>query len=206
MLTVNLENIISKTFLFVYVFLIELFSSSIVFFVAKRSQLKNITDLKETDVLGVISGQKLINAYLRRFPSLLGIFNERNGSFGDNIYDAAGLVQIPSEEIIDSLYSMCRRQIRNDLERERNNDFENENRIERLTKIEVEAWLKNKLSSKFIDKSFDEKDLDTLRQCIMSGDEFVILMENKKIVSVIKIEVLTRNISKNLLIQITGNK
>jgi hypothetical protein len=210
LLTVNLENIISKTFLFVYVFLIELFSSSIVFFVAKRSQVKNITDLKETDVLGVISGQKLINAYLRRFPSLLGIFNGRNGGFGDNIYDTAGLVQIPSEEIIDSLYRMCRRQIRNDLrddlERERNNDFESEIRIERLTKIEVEGWLKHNLNSKFIDKSFGKNDLDTLRQCIMNGDEFVILLENKKIVSVTKIEALTRNISKNLLIQISGNK
>jgi len=206
LLTVNLGRAISKTFLFVYVFLIELFSASVVVFVVKRSQLRNINDLKETDVSGVISGQRLINAYLRRFPSLLRIFYGRTNGFGDNAYASAGLVQIPSEEIIETVYNLCEMQIENDLAREGRGDFERENRSELLNKREIETWLKDKLDSKFIDKSFGKNDLDVLRQCIISSDEFVILTENKKIVSVTRVETLTRNISKNLLTQITGSR
>lgn len=206
LLTVNLERAISKTFLFVYIFLIELFSSSVVFFVAKRQQFRSITDLKEAEVVGVISGQKMINAYLRRFPSLLRIFNTHNNNIGNATYEAAGLVQIPSGEIIETLYRLCERQIRDDLERELRGDFDRENRNELLNKREVENWLKDKLNTKSIDKSFGKDDLEILRQCLVSGDDFIILTENKKIVSVTKIETLTRSISKNLLTQITGNK
>jgi hypothetical protein len=208
LLTVNLEERISKSFLFVYLFLIELYAdSSMVLFATKKSGVKDVNALKINEMVGVISGRELLHAYYRKFPSLVSIFGERN--LGVNrVVEQVGLVQIPSAEFIEALYHICQRQISNDIEREdgRNRDLDRSTQrdLELLTKREVENWLKEKLDTKTIDVSLEQIDLENLREGLLQGDTFILISQDKKIKSIVRIGDLTRSISQKVLSQITS--
>jgi hypothetical protein len=207
LLTVNLENEISRAFLLVYILLIDLFSESVILFVSKRNHIiRSLSDIRVQEIVGVISGRKLINEYFGRFPSLLRLFNSNNNYPVENVYVSKALVNVPSTEIIQRLYELCTINIDRDLVEEEREGRNHKSYYGSLRKDEVENWLFTKLSKKSIERLLEKDDIENLIQSLVDHDEFLLIVDNKRLSSVTRVEEMTNIISKKLLSQIQKDK
>lgn len=208
LLTVNLTRDISKPFLFVYLLFIEpLARSTIVLFVARGPRFGRLGELRANEIIGVISGKELLRSFYLRFPSLF-VGTLSGGTDAGNVLEPSGFVQVPSIFFIQNLFELCRKRISNDLELELNRNRRFEDRangpLGLLTRREVEVWLKDQLDTHTINASLNQEDLETLRERIIQGDKFIIILQGRHIRSIIELEGVANTISKNVLTQISN--
>lgn len=138
------EQKITRTFLFAFLMLMDLLSELvIVAFAAPRKTATEPGNLNIADIVGLVSGKKLLHAYHRRFPSLMNIFIREKGI--TSVFEPRGLIQTPSSELILGLYDQCRAQISQDIQNEkgRYTELEHPEMDERLSRLEIENGLKS---------------------------------------------------------------
>jgi hypothetical protein len=207
LLVVNLEDRISKAFLFTYIFLTNLFSELVVvLFVSTKTKSKEITAIKVDDVLGVLSGRKLLQAYYRRYPSLINLLSQGFNIRQENVFESIRYTQVPSIGFISGLYEQSRNQIERDTERERAsvedyNEPMPSNEI--LSLNELQKWLSNSLNKKVIDISLQKTDLEIIQQSLTRGDEFLFVADGKNLKTIVVLDEFNRKITQKILSQLT---
>jgi hypothetical protein len=130
--------------LFIYLFLLDIVGSSVtVLFISTRHGIRRLTDIKQDYVIGAVSGKKVLQRFLERFPGLFRIldarrFNEnfffeeffRSGKFESDRFEG---FFIHMHEMIDDI---------------------GENRSTYLSERDVEDWFEAELSSRAIESQF----------------------------------------------------
>ncbi len=117
-------------------------------------------------------------AYYRRFPSLMNIFIRGNGI--NSVLEPSGFIQTPSSELILALYDQCRIQISKDIQTEkgRYTRLEHPEMDERISRCEIEKWLKDSLNRRVVDVSLQRTDIATIHHALDEKDDFVLVAEN----------------------------
>jgi len=200
------EQKITRAFLFAFLMLVDLLSERvIVVFAAPRKTAKEPGDLNIADVVGVISGKKLLLAYYRRFPSLMNIFIREKGI--SSVLESSGLVQTPSSELILGLYDQCRTQISQDIQNEkgRYTGSKHPEMDERLSRREIEKWLKELLNHRVVDGSLQSADIATIHQALEEKDDFVLVAADGGFKSALALDDFSRVIAHKILGQLAGN-
>lgn len=201
LLFVNLqEQKMTRAFLFAFLILVDLLSEQVlVVFAVPRKRIKESENLNIGDIIGAISGKKLLRAYIRRFPSLMNIFVREQSV--QSVLESNGLVQIPSSELILALYEQCRTQISSDLANEKKRYLEQDvsSLDEHLSPQEIEKWLKEMLSQHIIDERFLLADIGTIYQALEEKDDYVIVTEDQGFKSVLVLEDFNRAVTMKTL-------
>lgn len=184
LLTANLRDghYISTPMLFVYLFFLDLIGSSvIVLFVSSRTSLKNLKDISKKKIVGLVSGKTALRIFYNRFPHFYKIFDvSRNSNVSFEDLFRRGRLR---DEIDDHLFYRSYEMLR-------------EHRLEEseyLTEDDVMAWFSDHLNVKAID--LNATDSDIIKQAIENGDEFLIILKDNTLRSVIALCKITKNIS-----------
>lgn len=194
------EQKITRAFLFAFLMLMDLLSERvIVVFAAPRKRAKDPGDLNIADIVGVISGKKLLLAYYRRFPSLMNIFVREKGI--GSVLESSGLVQTPSSELILALYDQCRAQISQDIQNEKGRyaELEHPEMDERLSRREVEKWLGNALNRRVVDVALLPADIATIHQALEEKNEYALVSGNGGFKSALALDEFSRVIAHKAL-------
>jgi hypothetical protein len=194
------EQKITRAFLFSFLMLMDLLSERvIVTFAAPRKSAKEPGDLNIADIVGIISGKKLLLAYYRRFPSLMNIFIREKGI--GSVLESSGLVQTPSSELILALYEQCRTQISQDIQNEkgRYTELEHPEMDERLMRLEVEKWLGAALNRRVVDASLLPADVATIHQALEEKNDYMIVAANGGFKSALALDEFSRVIAHKTL-------
>jgi len=202
------EQKITRAFLFAFLMLMDLLSELvIVAFVAPRKTAADPSNLNVADIVGLVSGKKLLRAYYRRFPSLMNIFIREKGISA--ALEPSGFIQTPSSELILGLYDQCRTQISYDIQNEkgRYTDIEHPEMDERLSRQEIEKWLKGMLNHRVVNVSFQQIDVAIIHQALVEKDDFVLVAANGGFKSALVLDDFSRVIAHKALGPLTeGNK
>jgi hypothetical protein len=199
LLIVNLRQRISRAFLFVYLYVIDFFSTqTIVLFINKDRNDWSLSNLLASDVIGAVPGKKLLREYYIRFPALLN--NLGRGVDVNRILEPMGLLQIPTNQFIERLYRQTRQNV--SLENDENRialqgltDIEGD----RLTVNEIERWLTNTLDKTIVDISLEKTDVDKIYQSLLRNAELLLIADGKKLKTVLLVCSFSRNVSKKVL-------
>lgn len=194
------EQKITRAFLFAFLMLTDLLSERvIVTFAAPRKSAKEPGDLNIADILGIVSGKKLLLAYYRRFPSLMNIFIREKGI--SSVLESSGLVQTPSSELILALYDQCRTQISQDIQNEKGRftELEHPEIDERFSRREIEKWLGDALNRRVVDASLLPADVAVIHQALEEGNDFVIVAANGGFKSALALDDFSRAITHKAL-------
>lgn len=190
---------ITLAFLFSYLFLVDMLSGRvIVVFAAPAKSAQTPADLNIADILGALSGKKLLLAYYRRFPSLMNLFI--HNSEIKTVLEPVGLTQTPSGELIMRLYEQCRAQISLDMEKEKDGALASLDGG--LSRGAVERWLGDALDQHVIDARLGESALATLRECLTQQRDFLLVSENGGLKSILALDDFSRVIARKALSQI----
>ncbi|MBI3165474.1 MAG: hypothetical protein HYZ24_12395 [Chloroflexi bacterium] len=200
------EQKITRAFLFAFLMLMDLLSELvIVAFAAPRITATELGKLNIADIVGLISGKKLLHAYHRRFPSLMNIFIREKGI--TSVLEPSGLIQTPSSELILGLYDQCRVQISQDIQNEkgRYTELEHPEMDERLSRHEIEKWLKVLLNRRVVDGSLQTGDIATIHQALEEKEDFVLVAANGGFQSALVLDDFSRVIAHKALGSLAGN-
>ncbi|MBI5351052.1 MAG: hypothetical protein HZB50_00275 [Chloroflexi bacterium] len=200
------EQKITRAFLFAFLMLMDLLSELvIVAFAAPRITATEPGKLNIADIVGLISGKKLLHAYHRRFPSLMNIFIREKGI--TSVLEPSGFIQTPSSELILGLYDQCRVQISQDIQNEkgRYTELEHPEMDERLSRHEIEKWLKELLNRRVVDGSLQTGDIATIHQALEEKEDFVLVAANGGFQSALVLDDFSRVIAHNALGSLAGN-
>jgi len=197
------EQKITRAFLFAFLMLMDLLSELvIVAFAAPHKTATEPVNLNIADIVGLVSGKKLLHAYHRRFPSLMNIFIREKGI--TSVLEPSGFIQTPSSELILGLYDQCRIQISQDIQNEkgRYTELEHPEMDERLSRREIEKWLKELLNHRVVDGSLQAGDIATIHQALEEKDEFVLVAVNGGFRSALVLDDFSRVIANKILGQL----
>lgn len=194
------EQKITRAFLFAFLMLMDLLSERvIVVFASPRKSAKEPGDLNIADIVGIISGKKLLLAYYRRFPSLMNIFIREKGI--SSVLESSGLVQTPFSELILALYDQCRTQISQDIQNEKGRftELEHPEMDERFSRREVEKWLGEALNRRVVDVSLPATDIAKVHQALEEKNDFVLIAAHGGFKSVLDLDDFSRVIAHKTL-------
>lgn len=200
------EQKITRAFLFAFLMLMDLLSELvIVAFAAPRKTATEPGNLNIADIVGLVSGKKLLHAYHRRFPSLMNIFIRDKGI--NSVLEPNGFFQTPSSELILGLYDQCRVQISQDIQSEkgRYTELTHPEMDERLSRQEVEKWLKELLNYRVVNDSLQAGDVVIIHQALAEKDDFVIVAANGGFKSALVIDDFSRLIAHKALGSLDGS-
>lgn len=198
------EQKITRAFLFAFLMLMDLLSERvIVTFAAPRKSAKEPGDLNIADILGIVSGKKLLLAYFRRFPSLMNIFIREEGI--STVLESSGLALMPSSELILALYDQCRTQISQDLQNEKGRftELEHPEMDERFSRREIEKWLGEALNRRVVDASLLPADVAVIHQALEERNDFVIVAANGGFQAALGLDDFSRVIAHKALRMLT---
>ncbi|MDX9859233.1 MAG: hypothetical protein RBT76_15725 [candidate division Zixibacteria bacterium] len=185
------DNYVTIPMLTVYLTYLEWIGSSLtVLFVTSRDPVRNLGDITKEMILGAIGGKKVLREFIRRFPRLTRFhgfppFMEfepleealRTGSF--RAADFERYFRHINGEWLES----------------------NEGRSNYLTKRDVRNWFVGELSSDTIELSISAADVRTIRKAIANESEFVLILKDERLNSVVSLCFLTKDVSEKLLRQ-----
>lgn len=194
------EQKITRAFLFAFLMLMDLLSERvIVAFAAPRKSATEPENLNIADIVGLVSGKKLLHAYYRRFPSLMNIFIREKGI--TSVLEPSGLIQTPSSELILGLYDQCRVQISQDIQNEkgRYTGSKHPEMDERLSRQEIEKWLKDVLNHRAVNGSLQPDDIAAIHQALEEKDDFVLVAANVGFKSALVLDDFSRVIAHKTL-------
>ena len=80
------------------------------------------------------------------------------------------------------------------------------NRNEYLSERDVDNWFRGDLSKRTIELSVPDTDIKEIRRAISEEDEFVLVLRDNKLNSVVSVCFLTRDMSRKVLEGLTANK
>ncbi len=191
LLVVNLrdDHYISIPMLFIYLFFLDLVGASVtVLFVSSRKSVRSFSDIRRDSIIGAILGKKVMRVFLERFPRLSRIFDFRR--FNDNLRfeDFFRSGRFRGEGFEHFFRNMA--EIMHDL---------GTNRSEYLSERDVENWFKSDLSKHTIEVSISDADIKEIRQAISKNDEFVLVLSDNRLNSVVSVCFLTRDMSRKVL-------
>ncbi len=191
LLVVNLKNdrYISVVMLQIYLFFLDLLGASIfVLFISTKRKLRNTSNIVQNEIVGAVSGRKVLQIFFQRFPDLFRIFDFRNlPSYAQ--YDET----IRSGKFFESSLTNFFQNVHN-MFLEVNQAFPTY-----LAKKDVKEWFIGQLSNHAIDSSITVSDLKTVQKALMEENDFIIICENKKLVSLSSLCFLTKDISKKVI-------
>jgi len=200
------EQKITRAFLFAFLMLIDLFNNQvIVAFSAPHARNSDALEINIRDLIGAVSGKRLLNAYHRRFPSLVNIFiREKELS---TTLEMNGLIQIPSSELIMGLYDQCRTQIAHDLQNEkgRYTGLEHPEMDETLSRREIETWLAELLNHHIVNTSMQRGDVEIIHQALKDNEDYLLVSSNGNFRSVLLVGEFSRVIANKVLDQLIRN-
>jgi hypothetical protein len=200
------EQKMTRAFLFAFLMIMDFLSERVlVVFAEPRKRIKEPENLNIGDIIGVISGKRLLRAFYRRFPSLMNIFVREQAVH--SVLESNGLVQIPSSELILALYEQCHSQISNDLKNKKDwyLDEESSELDERFTHHEIEGWLKKTLSQYVVGDAFLPADIATIHQALEEKDDYVIVAKDQGFKSVLVLNEFSRAVTQKTLGTMVGN-
>lgn len=198
------EQKITRAFLFAFLLLVDLLSERVVVvFAAPGATKRSLESLNVPEVIGVISGKKLLLAYYRRFPSLMNIFVRESAV--QSALESSGLVQTPSSELILALYDQCKSQIAHDIQQEkgRYGDLGGDEMERSFARQEVEAWLGALLNQRVVNLALQPADISTLRQALEAKGDYVIIADKGGIKATLALDDVSRVIAHKALAPLT---
>jgi len=202
-LIVNVRDKISKAFLFVYLFLLDLFSdceSVFVMFIYAPQTPNALSKIDKDDVLGVISGKSVLQLYYERFKGLNELWGQIAYGSKSSAFETLRSVRVPSSSWIRSFSNFVKSTTDNASKDKRDYDW-------RLLSIDdVKGWIWDSLSKRFVNFKIQEADLDIIQEALSEGDEVVIVVNDKKVKSLVFLNTLARNISKKFLLESKRDK
>lgn len=198
LLVVNLrdDQYISIPMLFIYLFFLDLVGASVtVLCVLSRQSVRSLSDISRDSILGAILGKKVMRVFLERFPGLSRIFDFRR--FNDNIIfeDFFRSGRFQGEGFEHFFHHMS--EIMHDLSL---------NRSKYLSVRDVEKWFRGDLSRHMVEVSISEADIKEIRQAISKDDEFILVLSDNKLNSVVSVCFLTRDMSRKVLENLADKK
>ncbi|PIV26146.1 MAG: hypothetical protein COS37_07890, partial [Anaerolineae bacterium CG03_land_8_20_14_0_80_58_20] len=113
----------------------------------------------------------------------------------------------PSSELILGLYDQCRTQISQDIQNEkgRYTGSKHPEMDERLSRREIEKWLKELLNHRVVDGSLQSADIATIHQALEEKDGFVLVAADGGFKSALALDDFSRVIAHKILGQLAGN-
>lgn len=198
------EQKITRAFLFAFLLLVDLLSERVVVvFAALGGAKRPLESLNVAEIMGVISGKKLLLAYYRRFPSLMNIFVRESAV--QSALESSGLVQTPSSELILALYDQCKSQIAHDIQQEkgRYGDLDGDEMERSFTRKEVETWLGELLNRRVVNLALQPADISTLRQALEAKGDYVIIADKGGIKATLSLDDVSRVIAHKALAPLT---
>jgi len=187
---------ISVPMLFVYLFFLDVLGSNVnVLFVSSRRKIQKITDIRQDCILGAVSGKKVIRIIQEKFPRFYRIYNF--GRLNDNIrFEDFFLSGRYDEERFEHFF----RHISDEI------DALESNRNRYLTENDVKNWFMGVISSHAIELSISKSNSKEIRKALAKDDEFILILDNNRLNSVISICFMTRDITSKMLKGLTENK
>jgi hypothetical protein len=161
---------------YIYLYSLYFFGSSVVvlfIYTGKNSQASNLGSITTDSVIGAVNGRSVLQELLRRKFSLLKeiVFPDYNG------LEAAKFCKDLSSK----------------------SDQFMQQHSEYLTLDYVCEWFKSELSSYQINAALTALDLELIRNAISESKEYLLIVEENKVSSVVPICLLTRDISRRAL-------
>ncbi len=193
LLVVNLrdgdDQYISIPMLFIYLFFLDLVGASItVLFVSSKQHIRTLSDIRRDSILGAIMGKRVMRVFLERFPQLSRIFDFRG--FNDSIRFEDFFVSGRFRDEGFEHFFLRMSEMMHDL---------NLNRSEYLSIRDVENWFRSDLSRHTIEVSVSDIDIREIRQAILREDEFLLVLSDNKLNSVVSVCFLTRDMARKVL-------
>ena len=196
LLVANLRegDYISIPMLFVYLFFLDVVGSSVtVLFVSSRRRIRSLSDIQQNFILGAVSAKKIIRVFQERFPRFYRIYDFSR--FNDNItfedFFRTGRFN-------DGRFEHFFRRISDVIQ-----DLET-NRGRYLSERDVENWFKGDISKHAIEFSISGSDVKEIRQALLRDDEFILVLRDNKLNSVVSVCFLTRDMSAKVLEGLTA--
>ncbi len=198
LLMVNLrdDQYISIPMLFTYLFFLDLVGASVtVLFISSQHSIRILSDIRQESILGAILGKKVMRVFLEHFPRLSRIFEFRR--FNDNISfeDFFRSGSFCGEKFEHFFHNMSG--VIHDL---------GTNRSEYLSKRDVENWFRGYLSQHKVQLSVSDIDIKEIRQAVSKDDDFVLVLQDSKLNSIVSVCLLTKDMSRKLLDSLTVKK
>ena len=192
LLAVNLRNghHIFIPVLFIYLFFLDLLGASVtVIFVNSRRKIKKVSDIRDDDIVGAISGKKVLQSFLIRFPRLYRIFDSRgfNEDIGFEELFRGGVLsgRVELERLLSRLLAKL-------LDHEkRRNDY--------LSVKDVENWFRFDLNTHAVKSTMAPQDVQEIRKAIVEGNELLLVFSDDGLESVISICALTRDVASKAI-------
>ena len=190
LLVVNLREShhVSIPMLFIYLFYLDLVGAPImVLFVSTRSTLRNISDLTKSRVIGTIAGKRVLREFYEQFPSLSRIFvtQARNDNFS--------VTRLFQTRRSDGLVTELANAVYRDMQ-ESGFGFR-----EHLSTDEIQRWFGSELNVRSISSPPSISDTKTLLGAITSGDDYIHIFENTRLISVVSLCSLTKDLAQKAL-------
>jgi len=181
--------------LFIYLFFLDIVGKSIiVLFVSTRQSLKDIAEITQDSVVGAVSGKTLLQTLYRRFPSFSRIFHiigSPDSQFEEFLQRGPSRGE-QRESVIREAYETLQR--------------DRPNQTEFLTKRKVQNWLRGELNFRTVEVSLRHRDLETIREALAEGDDFILSIKDKGLRSVVSLCYFSKDISKKVLADIAQTK
>jgi len=191
LLVVNLrdDHYISIPMLFIYLFFLDIVVASVtVLFVSSIQHIRTLSDIRRDFIIGAMLGKRVMRVLLEKFPQLSRIFNLR--IFNDNtIFEEFFHSGRFSGDKFENFFNHMS-ELMNDL----GIDWS-----DHLTISDVENWFRSNLSRRTIEVSVSIEDIRKIRQSISREDEFVLVLSDNRLNSVVSVCSLTRDIARKVL-------
>ncbi len=187
---------ISVSMLFVYLFFLDVVGSPVtVLFLSSRRRIQSFSDIRQDCILGAVSGKKVIRVFQERFPIFYRIYNF--GRFNDDIrFEDFFRTGRFDDERFEHFFRHISQEIQ-DLETNRNRY---------LSELDVENWFKGHISSHAIELSISDSNVKEIRKAISKDDEFLLVLKDNRLNSVVSVCFLTRDMSSKVLEGLTEKK
>jgi hypothetical protein len=195
LLVANLKsgNFISIKVLQVYLFFLDLIGISVtVLFIDTRRNIEKLSEITKGNLIGAISGKKVLQTFFYRMPELFRIYNftqaNTNISFVE-IMKSRRFIDDQAKILYDTAYNMISDQI-----------FQNTSTF--LRKADVEKFFKGEISTYSVDASVYQNDIGKIRKPIIEGNEYILILKKNKLDTVLPICFLTKDITKKIFLHI----
>jgi|SRR5579885_807880 len=184
---------ISVTMLFLYLFFLDLVSRhTVVLFFSSESHPTQISDIRKESLLGVISGKKVLQTLLRRFPRFKRIFVIFGNPNVPEDFFEGGSRTAPSEHSLRSWYGYLQEGLSGIQPRRR----------DRLSRADVNSWFKDDLSTKTISMNMSPTDIQIIREALGRNDEYLISLNGDHLDSIIVSCRLSNSFARKVLSEV----
>lgn len=182
---IDRDDLVSIPMLFIYLFVLDLVgSSTIVLFVRSGRLNRTSSGIFADEIVGAVPGKTVMRVFLERVPALYRIY----GSNAVRVFSENRMN--PDGAKIADLGSIFFRDFRGSILEDGTDRY--------LTVGQVQNWFRGDMSTQTIQKELSATDLQAIRDAIVRGDEYLLVLDAERLNAVITLCSLMSSVTTRL--------